>query len=121
MRASYRVTPMRLYVDEAGLLATTQAVADLQVIQSRFGKVDGTGRPYPMGVTKQPVDMYDTSVMLTQALDVTAGKIVYYAPYASITQARYQWAGIAPQYMPDLYQTIQVPLSRAIRAEDMGQ
>ena len=101
-----RVTPIRIFVEEAGKQLAAEAVREVIRQQSGNG-ISANGAPFPTGVTKNPLTMYDTGRMQDNDVVVTPGQIKYSAPYANDVNDKYDWAGVSPQYMTEVERRLQ--------------
>ena len=101
-----RVTRIRIFVEEQGQEMAAEVVHDVILKQSGDG-IAADGSPFPSGVTKNPLTMYDTGRMQDDDVAITPGRIEYFAPYASIVESKYQWAGVSPQYMSEVDRQLQ--------------
>jgi hypothetical protein len=97
---------MRIYVEEGGQQLAAEEVREVILQQSGAG-ISASGAPFPTGVTKNPLTMFDTGRMQDEDVVVTPGQIEYYAPYANIVDGRYDWAGVSPQYMTEVDRRLQ--------------
>lgn len=113
--ARARVTPVRLYLSERGQIELTRAVLVVLDQQARDG-IDADGRPFPPGVTKK-IDLHDTG-RLFRDVQVYTTRLQWQAPYASVVQRLYRFAGVAPQYKAQLEAMVRGTIAREVRSAD---
>lgn len=121
--SSFTTTPIVFSFSEAGQDAIAEAAFDTIADQTAFG-ISASGTPYPPGKTKNPLNMIDTRNMIFVDRDHTSSfsqtsenpivdiVLNYNAEYASITQSRYNWAGISARWIPDFERAIQPIISQ---------
>jgi hypothetical protein len=115
-----RVTRIRIFVEEGGQQLAAEEVREVILEQSGDG-ISASGAPFPSGVTKNPLTMYDTGRMQDDDVVVTPGQIEYFAPYASIVQGQYNWAGVSPQYMTEVDRRLQTTaFTQYVKSESLG-
>jgi hypothetical protein len=115
-----RVTRIRIFVEEPGQQLAAEEVREVILEQSGAG-ISASGSPFPQGVTKDPLTMYDTGLMQDIDVAVTPGRIEYFAPYAEIVQGKYNWAGVSPQYMADVDRRLQTAaFTQYVKSETLG-
>lgn len=84
--------PVRLRFSERGEIAKTRAAAEI-IEEMNLAGLDGTGKPFPPGVTKRQLDMHNTG-RLHRDVEIFTTRIQYRAPHAQAVQAKYHFAGI---------------------------
>lgn len=115
-----RVTRIRIFVEEPGQQLAAEEVREVIKEQSGDG-ISASGSPFPTGVTKDPLTMYDTGLMQDGDVTVTPGRIEYTAPYAGIVEAKYNWAGVSPQYMTEVDRRLQTAaFTQYVKSETLG-
>jgi hypothetical protein len=120
--SSYTTTPIVFSFSERGQEEVAEAAFDTIANQTATG-TSASGAQYPPGLTKNPLDMIDTRNMIFVERDFTSSftqtsenpiakiTLFYNARYASIVNAKYNWAGISPLWLPDFEQAIQPTIS----------
>jgi hypothetical protein len=116
-KVSAKITPVRIFVEQPGKVAIAEATADVIREQCLDG-VSASGARFPTGKTKNPLTMYDTGRMLDRDVTISAGVVRYEAPYADIVNAKYNFAGVSPEYAKRLESKLQQQIEQYVKTEE---
>jgi hypothetical protein len=110
------VTLKRLGLSERGKTALAALALEFMERQARDG-ISATGAPFPPGKTKPRIDLHDTG-NLFDYVQLFSGSVRFQADYAATVNAKYPFAGIAPQYRDEFLQRAAEIVRGALVAEE---